>query len=93
MKDKENTMANALSRRNGDDIECAVVTSVNPKWMNEVVESYKRDDWAQNTIKEIVMAPRQIPNYSNQNGVLRYRANVVIEKGGDIRKKTHPPTA
>ena len=63
-KGKENVVADALPRRDGEDLEYAVMVSVVPEWVKEVIESYEGDEWAQNLIREAVLSPNKIPNFS-----------------------------
>ena len=43
-KGKENVVANALSRRSGEDLECTAITNVVPEWVKEVIENYEGDE-------------------------------------------------
>ena len=52
-----------------------------------MVESYKEDVWAQETISQVLLAPTQVPDYSYQDGVLRYRKRLMVGGQGDIRRK------
>ena len=85
-KGKENVVADALSRRDGEDLECATMISVFPEQVNEVIESYEGDKWVQNLIKEAVLNPDNIPNFSYQNGVLKYHNRVAVGSEGSVGK-------
>ena len=86
-KGKENVVADALSRRGDQGLECTVITTIVPEWIKEVISSYQGDDWAQNSIKEVLLKLDQIPNLSYQNGALKFKGRVVVGSRGEIRKR------
>ena len=80
-------VADALSRRGDLGLVCTAITTTVPEWIKEVISSYQEDNWAQNSIGEVLLKPDQIPNLSYQNGVLKFKGKVAVESGEEIRKK------
>ena len=87
-KGKDNVAADALSRQGREEIgECSAVSCAVPSWIQEVLESYKEDEWIKETISQVLLTPTQVPDYSYHDGILRYKKRLVVGDQGDIREK------
>ena len=86
-KGKENVAIDALSRKPTMKKETILQWFVIPEWMKEVIESYNGDGKVQDLIKQLLLTPSYLPNYTYQDGVLTYNGRVVIGTEEGIRKK------
>lgn len=81
-KGKENIMADSLSRKVGeptfqnycvtitqDNIDdCNNITSMIPTWVQEIAQSWEKDDGLKNVIIQLQLNPDTLPGYSFLNG-------------------------
>lgn len=63
-KEVDNKVADALSRREGQDIECWAITIVTPVWIQEVISSYQRDEKARSKITALLLNVQAEPGYT-----------------------------
>ena len=78
-KGKDNLAADALSRQGREEVEeCTAISCAVPIWIKEIMQSYKEDEWAQKTISLVLLTPTLAPDYSYQDGILRYKKRLVI---------------
>jgi hypothetical protein len=79
-KRSDNTVADALSRKvdHHSSEECLAITTVIPKWMEEVITSYAADDACTKKLQELAIDPMSHPNYSLNLGLLRYKNRIVV---------------
>jgi hypothetical protein len=85
-KGRENKAADALSRANHSS-QVLAISSVIPVWMEQVITSYEQDHWCLEMIQKLSINQHAIPNYSLNNGLLRYKGKLVIGANGDLKKK------
>ena len=87
-KGRENKVADALSRRaSSEEGDCAALVCVIPEWMKEVIGSYEWDGKAQDLIRQLLLTPDNQPDFTYQDGVLRYKGKIVMGIEGGVRKK------
>jgi hypothetical protein len=79
-KGSDNTVADALSRKvdHHSSEECLAITTVIPKWMEEVITSYATDEACTKKLQELAIDPMSHPNYSLASGLLRYKNRIVV---------------
>jgi hypothetical protein len=85
-KGKENRAADALSRKPQVE-QLQVVTLVIPKWVQEVIESYKGDEKCLVLEAKLRIDGQAQPPYSLSGGILRYKDRIVIGSGGTLREQ------
>ena len=51
----DNRAADALSRRAVEDSECALISSVTPQWLEQVVSSYASDEFAKGLLSKLAI--------------------------------------
>jgi hypothetical protein len=74
----ENSAADALSRRPPDDSQLFSISSNQPTWLAEIIESYKQDEKALAIMQQLAMQPASKPPYSLVNGLLRYKHSICV---------------
>lgn len=79
-------MADALSRVH-HKIHALIASTVKPAWVTEVVDSYKNDQICKDLLAQLTINPDSVPNYTVQQGVLRYKNRIVIGADNTIRTK------
>ncbi len=84
-KGKEDLAADALSRVKFEEGSIKATMVVVPTWVNELTESYKRDEYVQPIIMELTVLPGSRPDYSYQQGVLKYKGRILVGKNGALR--------
>jgi len=52
------------------------VSSAIPQWCAEIVAGYSSDPQAQLYIAQLVVDPSAVPNFTLQNGLLRYKDHI-----------------
>ena len=64
-KGKENVVADALSRREvkGNEGQCYGITTVVPKWVKEVEQSYENIDWVQSLLTKLAVQAGEEKGY------------------------------
>lgn len=83
---KDNGVAGALSRR---EVEFVVndIIEVVPKWIEEIMGSYKDDEWAQKNLATAMADPNGMENISVARGLLKYKGRLYIRIYGSLRAK------
>lgn len=82
----ENQAADALSRRDADG-EITQITAVQPLWIQEVIQSYEGDNWAQEAILESTLSPFNVSYFHYSSGILKYKGRVYVGSNGELREK------
>jgi hypothetical protein len=81
-KGVENRVADALSRISdpGECVEesCFVVSTCQPKWLKQVVESYASDPYAKEVITKLMVNAEVVPNFTWSQGILRYKSRIWV---------------
>lgn len=83
-KGKENRATDALSRVLHPKLTMAIST-VQPKWMEDVQKSYEQDQACTDLLTKLSVSPQAVPNYSLKNDILRFHGKVVIGGASDLR--------
>jgi hypothetical protein len=73
-----NGAADALSRKPPNSSEIYSITQVRPVWIEQVVESYRNDSFAQETIQKLAVDALSVPHFSLSSGVLRYDSRIWV---------------
>jgi hypothetical protein len=67
-KGKENSAANALSRKFSSILAISAIT---PTWMYEVINSYSADDRTKTLVQKFILPPEPQSDYTMHVGVLK----------------------
>lgn len=92
-KGKENIVANAISRKGNNKVhdkekgDLGAMTKILPPWYEEVHASYDNDSKIQNIIIGRMTKTREEPDYTYEDGVLRYKVKIVVGQKGELRAK------
>ena len=87
-KGRENVVADALSRRaSSEEGDCTALVCVIPEWIQEVIGSYKGDTQTQDLIRQLLLAPDSQPDFTYQDGVVRYKGRILVGSEGNVRRK------
>lgn len=57
---------------------CAAISVTQPQWLTAVKSSYATDYYAQAIIAKLLLDPRSVPNFTFNNGILRYKSRIWI---------------
>jgi hypothetical protein len=74
----ENSVADELYRRCHDNTQSYALSTVVPHWLDEVVAGYSRDQVASELVASLTISPEVVPNFTLQNGLLRFKKKVWI---------------
>lgn len=77
-KGSDNRVTNALSRFPLSDASCNAVSVSVPTWIQQVFDSYAVDPFALDLIAKLSLDPLAVPQYSLQDGLLRYKGCIWI---------------
>ncbi|KAL3538223.1 hypothetical protein ACH5RR_001589 [Cinchona calisaya] len=83
----ENVVADALSRREASEEQCAAITQVVPNWVTKVVSSCEEDGLAIQKRNELLLNSESNSKWSYQDAVLRHQKRLYIGNRGGIRTK------
>ena len=72
----ENTAANALSRRSPDQSQLFLISSNQPAWLLEIIDSYQQDEKALAIMQQLAVQPASKPPYNLVNGLLKYKQSI-----------------
>jgi hypothetical protein len=93
-KGSDNKAADDLSRKSfhdavdkGHGAYCNALSSVQPKWLDDVVASYDKDPVAKVIITTLVLDSSSYPNYTWQKGVLRYKFRIWIGSDKEMQSR------
>ena len=75
-KGVDNRVADALSRRPHAPESCFAMSSAIPQWCAEIVAGYSSDPQAQLYTTQLAVDPSAVPNFTLQNGLLRYKDRI-----------------
>lgn len=85
-KGKENRVADALSRVK-DSIRSLFTSAAVPTWVTEVRSSYDNDIKCKDIMAQTVVSNQAIPNYSFNNGIIRYKNKIYIGTNTALKNK------
>ncbi|XP_027171840.1 uncharacterized protein LOC113771462 [Coffea eugenioides] len=90
-KGKENVVADALSRRgdleNTAETSVHTITAIKPQWLTMVAESYNSDEMAKEVLLKLAMGADALPDYSYNQGILRFKGRVWIGADSELRQR------
>lgn len=78
-KGSENTAADALSRRPPVADHVLSVSTVQPTWLSEIIDSYQSDDKLVAMLQQLAVQPTSKPPYQLVNGLLRYKGSIWVD--------------
>jgi hypothetical protein len=79
-------VADALSRRLHDSQELHIISSVSHQWLQSVQASYAKDAHAQDLITKLALSSVSIPNFSLQQGLVRYKNRVWVGQDKSLQQ-------
>lgn len=85
-KGNTNRVADALSRVK-HKIQSLLVSTTKPAWIMEVTDTYKNDNKCKDLLTQVSVDPTALPNYTLQNGILRFKNRVVIGNNKTLQEK------
>jgi hypothetical protein len=71
-----NKVADALSRRNHEEVLCSSISVVQPSWCQEIVDGYLADEVACKLIENLTVDKTTIPHFSFYEGLLCYKGRI-----------------
>ena len=77
-KGADNRAADALSRRPHPAADCYMISSVQPAWIQEIVQRYAADMAAQAVLQKLTIDPDADPKFTLRDGLLRYKKRMWI---------------
>jgi hypothetical protein len=64
-----------------------VISSVVPKWITEVTDSYENDEYCNDLIAKLTIDSESVPNYTLKSGILRFNKKIVVGNNSELRTK------
>lgn len=87
-KGTENVAADALSRRETEsEVTALAISAVQPQWIDDLVRSYKDDEWATDNLTNALVSPAADPRISVVGGLFRYKGRLYVGTSGDLRRE------
>jgi hypothetical protein len=83
----DNRVADALSRKSSHLSQRAALSAVTPKWVEEVISRYDLDAAAQAIIAQLSIDAGDVPHYTLQGGLLRFKNRIWIGANPTLQKK------
>jgi hypothetical protein len=74
----DNRVADALSKRCEELQSYHAISSCQPQWLQELVDSYESDPTTREIITKLTIDPSSVPHFTWQQGVLRYKNRVWV---------------
>ena len=85
-KGSDNTVADALSRRDTEEVYMAVSSS-SPQWLSDGASSYSASPLAQDILSQLAVNPAALPHYSLSNGVIRYKGCIWLAHSEQLQNQ------
>lgn len=87
----ENKSADALSHHpslESDNplIKCLAVSTMQPKWLNEVIQGYEQDETAGNLLSSLEIGNLH-DNFTLHNGIIRYKGRIWLGNNTQLQSK------
>ena len=82
-KNKENVVANALSRRKEKE-NCRAVSAVIPDWVKDISASYENSDWAKDLL-QLAIQLISTPGYTLAAGLIRFKGRLVVGEDRQLK--------
>jgi hypothetical protein len=77
-------VVDALYRRATTD--CQAISVVVPQWLLDVQASYTLDSDAQSLLAKLSLDPNVVPNYTLQNGLLKYKGRIWVGSDDQLHR-------
>jgi hypothetical protein len=77
----DNKVADALSRHplhSSLDSACCAISASRPKWLEDIVNNYSDDAYAQDLIAKLAVNNEVVLEFSLLNGLLRYKGRLWV---------------
>jgi len=81
-----NRVADALSRRAHEAAECLSISMSIPQWSQEVMDGYYKNSDAQNMLAKLVVDKNSVPDFSFQDGLLRFKGNIWLGNNSSMQQ-------
>jgi hypothetical protein len=78
-------VVDALYRRATTD--CQAISVVVPQWLLDVQASYTLDSDAQSLLAKLSLDPNVVPNYTLQNGLLKYKGRIWVGSDDQLKHR------
>lgn len=85
-KGVENKVADALSRKWIDLVDCDAITTVTPTWVQQVVNGYAKDEFHTQILEAKVIHSLAYPAFELCGELLRYKGRISLENSNSIRE-------
>jgi hypothetical protein len=83
---RTNKVADALSRVTHSS-EILAMSTVIPKWIEQVTTSYEQDNHCSELISKLTIDPQVVQHFTFSNGLLRYKGKLFIGGNGDLQQQ------
>jgi hypothetical protein len=82
-----NGAADALSRKPVHSSEVYAAMTVQPTWLDKVVDSYSQDPFVQEKLQQLAVDPSSATDYSFSDGLLRYQKRIWVGRNTSLRQQ------
>ena len=82
-----NGAADALSRKPPASSQVFAVSTVQPVWLESVLNSYKEDNFAQGLLTKLALDPKAHQNYTLNQGLLRYAGRICVGADAELQRQ------
>lgn len=79
-------MADALSRRAHSETMLYSISVGTPQWCQSIIDSYLSDEQAQQILAKIAVDGASVPNFSLQDGILRFHIKIWLGSSHSLHK-------
>jgi transposase InsO family protein len=86
-KGVENGVADALSRRPSDNLDCYHISSSTPVWLSKVIAGYEADPHTQQLIAELTLHQAPDSPFQLKAGLLRYKGRIWVGANPSLQLK------
>jgi hypothetical protein len=86
-KGSENRAADALSRKSAHDSVCAAISSVTPRWIQEVLDGYRNDPNALSLLAKLAIDADAVPHFTLSSGLLKFKNRIWIGQNPALQQK------
>ena len=87
-KGEDNKAADALSRV-GHVFALPAISSGQPVWIQEILNSYEIDCKAQHLLQKLVVNPDEEPEFSLEKGLLKHQGRIWVGANAGLQTKNH----
>lgn len=80
-----NKVADALSRFNSEEVQCAALHTITPTWVQQMLQSYKTDSYLTKVLTSKSVDPTTYPNFQIANGLITFKNRLAIGADANLR--------